>query len=115
MPRGFQDYAERNGIAEEFADVVALVAEQKKYREETRALALRECKHGPQQAGGRLLKGLPVFGPLLNLPGSSSDPPIFQTATNWNTLRSDVVFLQQMPERPVRHLEQFRGAGLHAA
>jgi len=75
VPRGFQDYAERNGIAEEFAAVVALVAEQKKYREETRALALRECKHGPQQAGGRLMKGRRVFGPLLNLPGSSPIRP----------------------------------------
>jgi len=74
VPRGFQDFAERNGMAEEFADVVALVSEQRNCRETTRALALRECKHDLQPAGSKLLKDWPVYGPLLNLPGVRHEP-----------------------------------------
>ena len=74
VPRGFQDFAERNGMDEEYRDVLALVAEQRKYREETRALALRECQGESQQAGRRVLKDRPVYGALLNLPGLRHEP-----------------------------------------
>jgi len=74
VPRGFQDFAERNGMAEEFADVVAMVAAQRQRSAESRSLALGEVKREAQPHGPRLMKDRPVFGPLLNLPGLRHEP-----------------------------------------
>ena len=54
VPRGFQDFAERNGMVEQFPDVLALIAEQTKYREETRAMALREAPGEPHGSRAHL-------------------------------------------------------------
>jgi len=74
VPRGFQDFAERNGITEEFADVVAMVAAQRQRSAESRRLALGEVKREAQPHGPRLMKDRLVFGPLLNLPGLRHEP-----------------------------------------
>ena len=74
VPRGFQDFAERNGMAEQFRDVLDMVAGETKYREETRAMALRESPGEPQERDGKVLKDRPVYGPLLNLPGLRHEP-----------------------------------------
>ena len=75
VPRGFQDFAERNGMAEEFADVVAMVAEQWQRSADSRRLALGGVKReAAQPHGPRLMKDRLVYGPLLNLPGLRHEP-----------------------------------------
>lgn len=73
-PRGFQDFAERNGIEEEYADVLAMVSARRQQAAESRNLALGEVPRTVQPGSGRLKKGRPVYGPLLALPGLRHEP-----------------------------------------
>jgi hypothetical protein len=74
-PRGLLEFAEKNGLAEEYADVLEMVREQERQRfDQVREAALREVKGERAKPLFRVLKGRPVYGPPLAPMGIAHAP-----------------------------------------